>query len=46
MDSRLNVLVGAKIQGLEKGLKKAQRSMRKFSRSTEKLGKSFSRSLT
>lgn len=46
MNSRLNVLVGAKIQGLEKGLKKAQRSMRKFSRSTEKLGRSFTRSLT
>ncbi len=45
-ESRLNVLVGAKIEGLTKGLKKAQRSMRKWSRSTERMGKSLSTSLT
>ena len=37
-ESRLNVLVGAKIQGLQRGLKSAKRSLRKFERSTAQMG--------
>ena len=45
-ESRLNVLVGAKIQGLEKGLKSASRKLRKFERSTGKMGRSLTQGLT
>jgi len=44
--SRLNVLVGAKIQGLQRGLKSAKRSLRKFERSTAQMGRTLTRSLT
>lgn len=45
-ESRLNVLVGAKIQGLQRGLKSAKRSLRKFERSTAAMGQTLTRSLT
>ena len=45
-ESRLNVLVGAKIQGLERGLKSAKRSLRKFERSTAQMGRSLTQGLT
>lgn len=45
-ESRLNVLVGAKIQGLQRGLKSAKRSLRKFERSTAQMGQTLTRSLT
>ena len=45
-ESRLNVLVGAKIQGLERGLKSAKRSLRKFERSTGQMGRSLTQGLT
>tara|TARA_R100001443_G_scaffold3277_2_gene10405 strand:+ start:5179 stop:7089 length:1911 start_codon:yes stop_codon:yes gene_type:complete len=46
MNSRLNVLVGAKIQGLEKGLKKAQFKLRKFGRAADRLGSTLNTALT
>ncbi len=45
-ESRLNVLVGAKIQGLTQGLKKAKRSLRKFERNTAAMGSTLTTSLT
>ena len=45
-ESRLNVLVGAKIQGLTQGLKKAKRSLRKFERNTAAMGRTLTTNLT
>jgi len=45
-ESRLNVLVGAKIQGLQRGLKSAKRSLRKFERNTAQMGRSLTQGLT
>lgn len=45
-ESRLNVLVGAKIEGLTKGLKRAGRKLRSFERSAGRLGRSLTTNLS
>lgn len=42
----LNVRIGAKISGLQRGLSKAQKSMRRFSRDTGRLGDAINQNIT